>query len=49
VTLAAGEVMLWRMSHPRHPRTQAQIPPQPQPQPAAAGQPATLSVGARRS
>jgi hypothetical protein len=47
ITLAAGEVMLWRMSHPRHPHTQGQIEPQPQPRPTATGQPvATLQQAA---
>jgi len=47
VALAAGEVMLWRMSHPRHPKATAttQAPATPPAQPMATGQPATLSVG----
>jgi amino acid transporter len=38
VTLAAGELMLWRMSHPRKPRAPAAVE-SPSPQPRVSGQP----------
>ncbi len=37
ITLAAGEVMLWRMSHPRHPHVKGQPLGKPSPQATTLG------------